>query len=407
MSLTARFRRDERGGIAIMFALILLPLILAIGVAIDYSRAAAARTQLHMALDAAALTAAREAASTPDDKILKARALAILKANFKVAGDDMDPVFDLKRTDKKIFVTAEARVPAGFMSLFSQDSISVSAQTEATWGLKKIELALVLDNTGSMSSRNKMTELKKASKDLLNILKTASPEKGVIRVSVVPFATQVRMDTAFVNKKAIIEFNPAGMNPGDKVNEYSWAGCLTDRDKSYDVDDTAPDPVKGRATLYPAMRCVTNIARVQPLTDDFAKLETVIDSMVATGNTNITIGVAHGLATLSPHQPYTGAAAFGTEDLEKFMIVLTDGDNTQNRFGDSGSVIDDRTRRACNSVKNQKVRLYTIRVIEGDAGLLRSCATSSEMFYDVKSASELSPVFQKIAQEIASLRLTQ
>ena len=48
-----------------------------------------------------------------------------------------------------------------------------------------------------------------------------------------------------------------------------------------------------------------------------------------------------------------------------------------------------------------------MRVIDGNASLLRGCATKPEMFYDVDEAVELNVVFSSIAQNLANLRITK
>jgi hypothetical protein len=70
-------------------------------------------------------------------------------------------------------------------------------------------------------------------------------------------------------------------------------------------------------------------------------------------------------------------------------------------------VIDQRTRLACDSAKSSGVKVYTIRLLAGNATLLRECATRPDMYKDVKNAGELKQVFQAIASEITALRLTQ
>src|ERR1043166_2636993 len=55
-----RFFADRRGGVAPMFALALVPIMGMVGAAIDYSRAGAARTAMQAALDATALTIAKD-----------------------------------------------------------------------------------------------------------------------------------------------------------------------------------------------------------------------------------------------------------------------------------------------------------------------------------------------------------
>ena len=85
-------------------------------------------------------------------------------------------------------------------------------------------------------------------------------------------------------------------------------------------------------------------------------------------------------------------------DKDKVIVLLTDGDNTQNRWSTSGSSIDARTALACANAKADNIKIYTVRVIDGDANLLRNCATKPNMYYNVNQASELNSVFSSIAQ---------
>ena len=94
-------------------------------------------------------------------------------------------------------------------------------------------------------------------------------------------------------------------------------------------------------------------------------------------------------------------------DLDKVIILLTDGDNTENRWSTNQNTIDARTKLACNNVKAANIKLYTIRVINGNASLLQQCATKADMYYDVQNASQLSAVFSTIAQNLANLRLAK
>ena len=94
-------------------------------------------------------------------------------------------------------------------------------------------------------------------------------------------------------------------------------------------------------------------------------------------------------------------------DLDKVMIVLTDGLNTQNRWTNSANSINSRTAMICNNVKATNIRIYTVRVIDGNANLLRNCATNPDMFYDVQDADQLNGVFSAIAQNLANLRISK
>jgi hypothetical protein len=110
-------------------------------------------------------------------------------------------------------------------------------------------------------------------------------------------------------------------------------------------------------------------------------------------------------------QTLTNSAPFNapvvTTGLDRVIILLTDGENTQNRWTTSSSSIDARTEKACTNAKADNVRLYTVRVINGDATLLRNCATTPSMYYDVQQASQLNAAFGAIAQNLANLRIVK
>jgi len=53
------------------------------------------------------------------------------------------------------------------------------------------------------------------------------------------------------------------------------------------------------------------------------------------------------------------------------------------------------------------VKVYTVRVVNGNASLLQGCATKPSMYYDVQEASQLNAAFGSIAQNLANLRLAK
>lgn len=78
-------------------------------------------------------------------------------------------------------LSASAKVSTMFAKLLGQSEIQLSASSEVLWGIKKLNLALVLDNTGSMSSSAKMTNLKLAAHNLLTTLKNSAKTPGDIK----------------------------------------------------------------------------------------------------------------------------------------------------------------------------------------------------------------------------------
>jgi Mg-chelatase subunit ChlD len=144
---------------------------------------------------------------------------------------------------------------------------------------------------------------------------------------------------------------------------------------------------------------------MMPLSEDWTALNSKVDAMTPTGNTNVTIGLAMGFQLLSPNEPFQAPPP--APDLDKVIVILTDGQNTQNRWSSTESAIDARTQKACDNIKAANIKLYTVRVIDGDVTLLQGCATKPSMYYDVQQASQLNAVFSSIAQNLANLRIAQ
>jgi uncharacterized protein YegL len=284
------------------------------------------------------------------------------------------------------------------------------------WGFKRLEIALALDNTGSMASNNKMTHLKTAVNGLLDQLKKASKTPGDVKVAIIPFNQLVNIGTASKNEPWFdIEAACDIYNiPGSCASfdwRPLWQGCVRDRKYPYDVQDDAPGTKEG--TLYPVVLCDPQVAPVLPLTSDWTALGNRVNQMQPNGMTNVTIGLAWAWHMLTPSAPYTLAAA-PAADLDKVIILLTDGENTESWNNASHNTvtntthIDARTKLACDNVKAANIKLYTVRVVEGNATLLRACASNpSSMYFEVSQASQLNAVFEQIYDNLASLRISK
>jgi hypothetical protein len=128
--------------------------------------------------------------------------------------------------------------------------------------------------------------------------------------------------------------------------------------------------------------------------------------MKASGKTNLTIGLAWGHHAVTNKEPLRGATK-ASKDVEKYIIFLTDGMNTQNRWTTKPGDIDARTKLACDNIKAADISLYTVRLMEGNEALLRGCATSPAMYYNVTAANQLATVFETIAKKLTQLRIAR
>jgi Flp pilus assembly protein TadG len=425
-SLFSRFLWNRDASVAPMLALAALPLFGFVGAAIDFSRAASARTAMQAALDASALMLSKDAQTLTAPNLVQK------------AGDDFKAIFTRPEAyavqvtsqfsqpaqgNFSLKLTASAKVNTLFAKMLGQSAIDLSASSEVLWGIKKLNLAIVLDNTGSMQQSAKMTNLKTAAHNLLTTLKNAAKTPGDVKVAIVPFATDVNAGPGNGNAAwidwtdwDIANGSCSNNNYGTKSSCQShnktwtpdphstWNGCVYDRDQNNDVSNTAT-LAGAPATLFRAHQASSCPAAMMPLSEDWTALNAKIDQMTPAGNTNVTIGLAWGFQLLSPVEPFNAPAP--AADLDKVIILMTDGQNTQNRWSSTASVIDARTQKACDNIKAANIKLYTVRVIDGDATLLKACATKPSMYYDVQQAVQLSSVFSSIAQNLANLRITQ
>jgi hypothetical protein len=292
---------------------------------------------------------------------------------------------------------------------------------------------LVLDNTGSMGDSNKMVELKKATNALLASVHQIDSDGSRIKVAIVPFDTQVNVGTSYqwkVGKKYQhadwLGFSDVGAHflpvksvwPGAADPNKAWYGCVDDRYQPYDTQADVP-VLSLKDTLYPATDCVNQkngvytLGAIQPLTSDQTLLGKAVAAMQPSGMTNVTIGFHWGLRMLeSGTTPLGLGAPLGTLGVKKYLVLLTDGDNTQNRYGERAYQIDTRTTAMCSRIKDSgAITVYTVRVMDGNGAMLNQCASpvsaaNPQTYFDVRNAQGIGDAFQAILSNITGIRLT-
>lgn len=394
-----RFGRHCGGNVALIFGLALIPVLVVTGMGIDYMRASSERTRLQQAVDATALSLAQQARSLSAAE-LQAKASQLFAASFATREGPMPQVLATK-TGADITVTSEMTLPTTLMKFAGQQDMTL--HTAATVSLKgrQIELALVLDNTGSMGSSGKMTALKAAATMFLDQLAASNPAPGDIRITLVPYNMWVNVGKAAAS---------APWMDMSKVTSSTWKGCVEERMPDYDI---SADP----GATFPAVNCAYLPEEILPLTDlstagALTTLKQRVAAMDSDGTTNVQIGLVWGLSNLTPNSPLPGIGprAFGTQGVDKILIVLTDGLNTsrRSRWGSTSSTVaDERTLMACANVKDpaKKIRLITIRVIQGDDAMLSQCASSPADFYKAVKASDVKPIFEAILSGLLNIRL--
>ncbi len=176
-----------------------LPVIvmLALG-GIDLHRVTTARSQFQDALDAATLSAARSSYTDPKD--LKAVTLITLRANLE--NTEVEPIEDSDVTVVMNGTTVVVSDAAGKVKTLVanivlppygqllDDTIPINVHSEVNRSAKNLEVAMVLDITGSMSG-SKITDLKTAALKMVDIVVKDVQTPYTSRMSVVPYSMGV------------------------------------------------------------------------------------------------------------------------------------------------------------------------------------------------------------------------
>jgi len=422
--MLARFLTNARGGVAPLMAVVAVPVMAAVGMAVDYSRVNAARTAFQVSLDATALMLSKDAA-TETSKALQTEATKTFNSLFsrpEVTDVNVTPLYT-SAGGSKLTLNGTAVVHTNFLGVIGIDHVDIKSLSVSSWGNTRLRVALVLDNTGSMASDGKMDALKTASHNLLTQLQQAAVHPEDVYVSIVPFSKDVNFgssnyaqswlrwdlweevngscsNTSYSNRTSCQShskvWTPAAHN--------TWNGCVTDRDQNFDTTNSA---AAVGSTQYPTEQYSSCSASLIPLTNDWTALNAKIDTMVPVGNTNQAIGLQVGWQTLTA-TPFTVPPVDPDYKYQTVIILLTDGLNTQDRWYTSQSSINTRQQKTCNNIKDAGLTVYTVQVnTGGDATstLLQNCASDPGKFFLLTSAGQIVATFGQIGTSLSKLRL--
>lgn len=557
-----RFNRDSRGNIAPIFAIALLPILGFVGAAVDYTRANAARSSMQAAMDSAVLMVSRDAAANPamtSQQITDAvqRYFTSLYNDKSAFNVSVSATYTPSTSSAaaKILASGQGEIRTDFMKIAGFPQLRFGTSSTSTWGNSRMRVALVLDNTGSMSSNGKMSALQRAAKDMIDSLSAFAKKTGDVYISIIPFSKDVNVDTSNVNAawinwsewlgeppvldptssyggskpsnwddiedgsncpftnnnhgftctdrpatlsgaksankipssgkyagyicpgvdsgrklpgKTGVFYNgcyrtvkntiatgsgancgstphcdcsgsgrnkvctqvlhpwrdtdnpgaaaaaPAAPQPSAATNDGGWTGCINDRDREYDISNTAPSTGSDGtpSTKFYAEQwkdCLP--ATITPMSYAWSDLKSQIDQMSPSGNTNQAIGLAWGWQSLSTtNGPIAAPGKESGYVYQDYIVLLSDGLNTQNRWFKNASSIDERQKLLCQKVKDNGVTIFTIQVNAGNrdplSQVLQDCASNGN-FQMITSANQTADAFQNILTQISQLRIAK
>ncbi|WP_442577353.1 pilus assembly protein [Mesorhizobium sp. ASY16-5R] len=266
-----RFLRSTSGNFAMMFAIASPAVLFAVGFGIDVTNLMSAKSDLQASLDAAVMAASRLGAANISRKD---KFDAYFSSNVADKNLLRDPTATLAVNETLVDIrnvgTATSHVDLKFMGLFGADPL-IKVTAVAYESRRNVEVALVLDNTGSMIDTNKklnrIWDLREAATELVKTLKgmQGSGTSGrTVRAALVPFVTAVNVkgkdfkeswiDMTGKNKQNGVHFNKINDAPAhhklmfDRLGEV-WRGCVEARPDPYNLSDVAPD-INNPSTLF-------------------------------------------------------------------------------------------------------------------------------------------------------------
>lgn len=406
-----RFVRCERGTIAVLVSLSIFVLGGFVGLAFDGIRAWRAKTRIVAVLDAAALAGAkvlnrREASD--------AEVLAAIDAVITASQQDFVALWStiggrsvqVDRGANTVLVAIDVQVPTIFARLVGVTSLDFPSATKVAYRIQWLELAMVLDVTGSMNDGGKLDAMKASAGTVIDTLMATGQAADSVRIALAPFS--------------------AAVNTGSYNSRISQSvdGCVVERLGAERFTDASPGLGAVPAWFDPAVtagsRYACPAAPIVPLTQDVWRLKSTIAAYTASGATAGHIGAAWGWYLLSPSWASVwpqSPGAYSDPNVVKAVIFLTDGMfNTSFQNGLTTPVADQTTESyaqfvtLCGNMRAAGLTIYTIGLDLGDAtalAKLRECAGSSERAFEAPSASQLQGVFMQIIASLNSLRLVQ
>jgi Flp pilus assembly protein TadG len=408
---------DRHGIVAAITAMLVVPLVLAIGLAIDASRMFLVRAKLSQAVDAAALAAGQAL----DVAAVTADARRIFAINYPEAylGAGVDlPEVNYDADTGQVEIIARTSMPTMFMQLAHVETLDVEARALVVREQRGMELALVLDVSGSMCkpssapctnpTGSRIADLKLAAKDLIDIVYGPNDTAEDLYVAIVPFNSRVKIGTsrtAWLTGPA-----PSG-----------WKGCVEQRAGSLAYNDVPPSGGLWAATptSVPVGSSTYTIpcnSEVSTLQASKSSVKLAIDALRADGGTRIDTAAGWGWRILSERwQGLWGTVGLplnDDDDPAKAVVIMSDGTNEPYAPIDGSTTVaqaDSSLSSTCQAMRDAGYVVFTVAFQAPASGqtVLSNCAGSSVNFFNSPTSADLRRAFRQIGGRLSALRLAE
>lgn len=449
-----RFAPDRRGNFGMMMALVVPVLVLGAGFGVNIAQVSNARSNLLASLDSAVTSTARDltTGNIKGEAEIRASVERFLFANGTRSFSKADLLtldsIAVNTTDRTVTAEASVVVNVAFPLFGVANQQKITTKSAAVYSDRKIEVAMMLDLTGSMKktwSDDKLGDLQKAAKNAVSALLAYNKAGNTrVRIALVPYANAVNVGKSIAEASVFVERKMADRKQAPSSTDPTAVSvtrpdyCATERKGIYQYKDDGPtasmvnrdfllDGHSNRPDYVPSVTCPA--AAMVPLTASQTTLNAAIDSFVADGGTAGHIGIQWTWYMLSEKWAnVVGASAAPAKTdpkkVGKYAILMTDGEfnlsyfdvtDALNAYNPLGK---EKTRESatdlCAAMRKAGVEIFTIGFKLTDAKAketLSSCASpdtgSIKHYFDTSTGKELDAAFQKIVENLERLALTR
>lgn len=422
-------KADEKGKVAIIVALSVLPIASVAGFAVDFQLITTKKNKLQLSLDSAAIAGCRalQLGSSHDD------VKGVVQEYFdSVSGIEsglvscQTPHVEISDTTLVSDSTCTQQTTLGAVA--GVEDVDYGLHSVCTYGIGGLDVAFVFDVSGSMQG-SRMTALKAAAKDAIDTLlpeDAVSTQNGDVRVAMVAYNDSLDAGDLFESA--------TGHSPNRTYSYYHYyyrrwfsipysTTCVYERIGNEAYTDAAPDhsiSVENTgshnsgdyitaADFWDRDECRN--APPLALTTDRETLKDYVDGLDPEGGTAGHLGVAWGWYMISPEWADflpTAPTEYNEPDYAKALILMTDGDFNAVHHWELGSS-SAQARDICDNIKDSGVVIYSVAFQAPSTGeaVLQDCATSDQTFFDPSNGQELSQAYQTIATSISDLRISE
>jgi len=467
MSKLLDFAENRDGTIAILAGLMLGVLVLVIGMAVDSKRQNRMQAFAQEAIDAAAIAGLREinlkgaTAAEGEDRATEVFTSRMSEyKGFNLTSISHRYIVASNTNDRDFFESmVSGDIDASFLGIIGVKRLPIKAEAEVNVTPPTgIEVALVVDATGSMNIGGRKQALENAGKAFANAILTGDRTKDKNRkIAIVPFSEYVNVSPGKRNEswldvppdetttKEVCETvalpggscqridvpcvidgapkmctkqvctGPTERQCRQETEMAVWRGCVGSRDHPRDVTDSDYSSIKVPGLLDNQVLCNQ---RITPLTNNLRFLNLWFDSLFKPGGeTYLPSGILWGWRVLTPEPPFDEGAderEVVEKKITKAIVFMTDGENVSSptyplHDGRVAREGEELFREICKNIKDDNIVIYTVAFEVTDFPtilFLRECATTPDHFFNASNTTALEESFEAISRRLQKLSIS-